>query len=299
MGEHDPLPTGYIVALAPDPKTGSLTAVSEASSQPGFHNQFHASGGWVWLSATSTRVYALWEISTSHIYSTYMTYAVGSDGQLGPGHLELVGESNAAVDADSGVLYSGDREYSDIPLRAYTLADGRLTRSGSSELCGGSILYGGIPLVAVNGWLLASGHAPTYSTKTVCSYEGPQLVPRADLGLNDSARAAVAVVPRTVFPLATDLTGGATAALVAMQFADPKGLGPYEVRLFRMDGNGGLELLDRVEGRGTLLFHPSGRFLYLSSTSGLKVFAITGQNQLELIQALGGGEGAMAVTLPS
>lgn len=97
-------------------------------------------------------------------------------------------------------------------------------------------------------------------TRVLCSYEGPQLTPRADLGLNASA--AVSVVPRTVLPPATDLASGAATALVAMQLAGPKGSGPYELRLFKMDGEGGLQLLDAVEGRGPLLFHPSGRFLY-------------------------------------
>jgi hypothetical protein len=299
VGDQDPLPTGHVVVLAPDPKTGSLTAVSEASSQPGYHNQFHASGGWTWLSATSTRVYALWQISTSHIFSNYLAYSVGSDGQLGPErHLVFAWGSNAVVDPESGVFYWGDREYSDIPLRADTVeADGRLTQLGSSDLCGSSLLFSGLPLVAVNGSLLASGSTQVFGARTVCSYEAPQLTPRADLGLSGSATAAVAVVPRTVLPLATELASGGGPALVAMQFPAPTRNEPSEVRLFRMDADGSLHLLDIAKATGTLLFHPSGRFLYLAGPTGLKVFAIRAQSQLQLVQELPGSEGPMAVTL--
>jgi hypothetical protein len=214
--------------------------------------------------------------------------------------VEPLGGTVAAVDGDSGVLYWGAPEAWNAPLRAGAIeADGRFTWVGSSDLCGSSILHEGNPLVAVNGWLLAAGSTSGYVTGTVCSYEGPQLTPRADLGLNVSVTAAVAVVPRTGLPLASDLAGSGTAPLVAMQLAGPKGGGPYEVRLFKMDGEGGLQPLDTIGGKGHLLFHPSGRFLYLSSTSGLMVFAINAQSRLELVQALVGGEGPMAVTLPS
>jgi hypothetical protein len=295
--ESDPLPIGYIVALAPDPKTGALTAVSEVPSKPGWHNEFQASGGWVWLSATSTRVHALWEISTSHIRASLMTYAVGADGQLGPGAKSSATGTNAAVNASSGVLYWGDREYDDRPLRADTVeADGRLTVLGSSDLCGSSLLYGGVPLVAVNGWLLASGATQKFGPETVCSYEGPQLTPQADFGLSPRVTTAVAVVPRTVLPLAAELASG-TPALVAMQFRASTGSEPSDVRLFRMDSDGSLHLLDTAKATGALLFHPSGRFLYLAGPTGLKVFAVRSQSQLQLVQELPGSEGPMAVTL--
>ena len=82
----------------------------------------------------------------------------------------------------------------------------------------------------------------------------------------------------------------------------------YEVRLFAMSDDGGLEPLDTVEPgyARQLLFHPSGRFLYVShapssssSLVGLTVYSIDAQGHLGVVQALDGGGGAMAVTSPT
>jgi 6-phosphogluconolactonase (cycloisomerase 2 family) len=80
----------------------------------------------------------------------------------------------------------------------------------------------------------------------------------------------------------------------------------YTLRVFAMGDDGGLEPLDEVTGRGRvgdILFHPSGRFLYLVRTSpnspaSLTVFAIDLQGHLEEIETLENAGGMMAASLP-
>jgi hypothetical protein len=83
----------------------------------------------------------------------------------------------------------------------------------------------------------------------------------------------------------------------------------HEIRLLEMSADGDLVPLDAVTGSWStkaLLFHPSGRFLYVSYAAyyedrpvGLSVYAIDAQGRLALVQTLedGGGHG-MAVTIP-
>ncbi len=82
----------------------------------------------------------------------------------------------------------------------------------------------------------------------------------------------------------------------------------YEVRLFAMSDDGDLEPLDTVEPgyAWQLLFHPSGRFLYVShaafyegSPVDLTVYSIDPQGHLEVLQTLEDGGGTMAVTSPA
>jgi 6-phosphogluconolactonase (cycloisomerase 2 family) len=90
---------------------------------------------------------------------------------------------------------------------------------------------------------------------------------------------------------------------------DTSATGRYEVRLFAMSDDGGLPMLDATTGPGWarhLLFHPSGRFLYLSlapspgsfSLDSLWVYSIDAQGHLGEVETLEGGGGTMAVTLP-
>ncbi len=76
-----------------------------------------------------------------------------------------------------------------------------------------------------------------------------------------------------------------------------------------MSDDGNLALLDTVTGPGyaaRLLFHPSGRFLYVSNSSSpgvslasLNVYTIDAQGHLALVQSVENGGGAMAATLPA
>jgi hypothetical protein len=296
-------PDPSIVAYAPDPLSGRLMTLSEMSSRPIWHSSRPVTGGWYWLSASSTRVYAVWQTVTYHdVYHTYVTHAVGNEGQLGPAHQEDFDEWDpepVAVDVDADVFFKGT--WTGGLTAHFVEPDGRLTQMGGSRLCVASTVDNVNPLVAVGGFLFASGYVGpgTAREKTVCSWEGPRLAPRANLGLQ--SHHAVAIAPR----VSTPSPASRPATLVAMEM-DVSTRGEYEVRLFAMSHDGDLEPLERITGPGWvrhLLFHPSGRFLYVShaaTSSGtparLTVYSIDPQGRLEVVQTLEDGGGAMAVT---
>jgi hypothetical protein len=304
-----------IVAYAPDPSSGSLKALSEASSNPIWCPScafWGRSQEWHWLSASSTRVYGIWETVTYHdTYNTYVTHAVGDDGRLGTAHVQDLSEwdpDGVAIDADSGVFYKGtERE----GLTAHLVEpDGSLEQMAASDLCLSSTLRSARPLAAVRGVVFAWSLVEP-DERTVCSWEGPRLTPRANLGLESDY--AVALPSRGVSGAASSSTASRAASLVAMRTSHPVSEGDpfgkkYEVRVFAMSDDGGLEPLDTVEPgyARQLLFHPSGRFLYVShakssssSTVDLTVYSIDSQGHLAAVQTLDGGGGAMAVTSPA
>ncbi|HEX9186563.1 MAG TPA: hypothetical protein VGB87_05815 [Vicinamibacteria bacterium] len=296
-GPYSPPRDGSVVAYAPDPSTGSLTTLSEAPVTHGME--------WYWLSASSTRVYGMMFRYTGHTYPRLVSFAVGGDGRLGPGSardFERDWDPWVALDADA----SPDVFYNSTPtggLAAHFVEpDGSLKQMGGSHLCFATGIDHPRPLAAARGFLFASALLSAASRETVCSWEGPRLAPRANLGLQ--AHRAVALVARDDASSPT-ATASATT-LVAMVLGSPASVN-HSVRLFAMGGDGDLAPLDTVTGPWRvrqLAFHPSGRFLYVShapydaeSLVGLSVYSIDSQGRLALVQTLEDGGGAMAVTL--
>ena len=290
-----------IVAYAPDPLSGSLTTLSEASSDPIWCKCCAAwgrSGGWYWLAASSTRVYGMWFTGTYHdTYHTYVTHVVGAGGQLGPAYQRDFGEwdpGEVAVDVDSAVFYKGT--YEGTLTAHFVEADGRLTQMGTSRLCLAATLGEARPLAAARGFVFASSYVD--DEDTVCSWESPRLAPRANLELRSTY--AVAFAPRS------GASSSSATTLVAMRMGTAA-MRPYEVRLFALGDAGALEPLDTVAPGypRQLLFHPSGRFLYAShaaspaaSSGSLTVYSIDSLGHLAVVETVPDGGGAMAVTLP-
>jgi 6-phosphogluconolactonase (cycloisomerase 2 family) len=242
----------------------------------------------------------MWLSGTYHDdYHTLVIHAVADDGRLGAAHEWDLGEDayRPAVDVDSGldVLYTTEAGR----LTAYVIEpDGRLTQTGASNVCLGSEAWVSLPLVAVRGFVFASGFVG--ADQSVCSWEGPRLAPRANLGLRSSY--AVALEPR-----GAAASSASARTLVAMRMDTPTG--QYEVRLFVMGHDGALQMLDAATGTGWvrhLLFHPSGRFLYVShakapgsaSLDSLSVYTIDPAGHLGAVETLADGGGGMAVTQP-
>jgi hypothetical protein len=177
-GRYSPPRDASVVAYAPDPSTGSLVTLSEATVSSGVE--------WYWLSASSTRVYGMAFRYTGHTYPSLVTFAVGSDGRVGPGSsrsFERDGDPWVALDADA----LPDVFYNSTPtggLAAHFVEpDGGLKQMGGSHLCLASGMDHPRPLVAARGFLFASALPPAPSKETVCSWAGPRLAPRANLGL--------------------------------------------------------------------------------------------------------------------
>jgi hypothetical protein len=299
-----------IVAYAPDPLSGRLTKVSEASSDPIWCRgcaTWGRSGGWYWLSASSSRLYGMWYTGTYHdTYHTYVTHAVDGEGRLGPEYQWDFDEWDpgaVALDVDAAVFYKGT--YTGGLTAHVAEPDGRLTRRGASHLCLASTTSDALPLAAVRGFVFARSYVD--DRNTVCSWEGPRLAPRADLGLDSGYAVAIALTGD-----GSSSAAGRPATLVAMRTSSSVGHGDsyktkYEVRLFVMRDGGTLELLDTVEPgyAQQFVFHPSGRFLYVShsagpygSTPSLTVYSIDPQGRLDFVETVQDGGGAMAVTLP-
>lgn len=305
-----------IVAYAPNPRSGSLTALSEAASDPIWCRgcaTWGRSGAWRLLSASATRLYGLWETGTYHdTYFTYVAHAVGPEARLGAAYLQEFEEGDdgeITVDVAADLLYKKGRS----GLSAHFVEpDGSLTPVGASRLCQASPVSSPTLLVAVRGFLFASDHhyAATGDEYRVCSWEGPRLTPRAAIGLQASL--AVAVVP-PLSPVAPG-TASRSAALVAMRTwysaEDPTSHATrHAVRLLTMSEAGDLTILDTVETADPrhLLFHPSGRFLYLAGDppqmggppASLAVYAVEASGHLALVQTLANGGGTLAVTVPA
>lgn len=294
-----------VVVYAPDPLSGALQTLSEASSDPIWCrgcSPWGRSGRWYRLTASSTHVYGMWSTGTYHdVYQTYVAHPIGDDGQLGSGYVREFGEWDpglvtVAVDSDRDVFYKVT-PYSDGLTAHFVEPDGSLRQMGASSLCFDAPLGASDPLVAVRGFLFASGgHHGEYA---VCSWEGPRLAPRAPLELDSRAQDAAALpLPEGAL---RSLPGERPVALVAM-------MAPT-LRLFAMRGSGDLTPLDSVQSEsGRPLFHPSGRFLYASrepnawsapgSPGRLTVYSIGPDGHLTAVQTLEDGGGTMAVTTP-
>jgi hypothetical protein len=302
-----------IVAYIHD-EQGRLLPVSEmsvwgAAGGAATDNPCHS--GWVWLSASSGRVYALWFSGSapagacSETNYTYLTSSVTIDGQLGPPYaqsfLDDADLGLVAVDVHADVFYKAGN--TDGTLIAHVVEpDGRLTQMGASRLCGTS--SGGYlitPLLAVRGFVFGAWLPHDEGGEAVCSWEGLRLAPRAKLTLRSGV--ATAFVPPS----------DAEPALVAMSNGPTPGY-PYpnhhEVQLFSMGPDGGLQLLDKADAPedvdvAQLVFHPSGRFLYVSYRtpdndhlygggyvgSGLRAYSIGSDGRLEMIENLNGAGG--------
>ena len=232
-----------------------------------------------------------------------MTHAVASDGQLGPVYAQSfesdVDPGEVTVDVHADVFYKAGTQVA--ALTAHVVEpDGRLTQMGWSDLCGTS--KGGLatPLLAVRGFVFA-GWSP-FESDTTCSWEGLRLAPRARFTLR--SQAATAFVPPS----------DAAPALVAMSSGPPTQSDHYpnhhEVQLFSMGPDGSLQLLDKADAPtdldvAQLVFHPSGRFLYVSyrtsdnsrryAGSSLRAYSIGPDGHLAMVESL---DGAGGYTLP-
>jgi hypothetical protein len=299
-----------IVAYAPDPFSGNLTTLSEASSNPIWCrccSPLHRAGDWYWLSASATRVYGMWGTTTYHDwYPAYVTHAVERNGQLGPAYVRDFGEwdwGQVTVDVDADVFY---KQGNTGVTAHFVEPDGSLRQTGASSVCSVSTLDEARPLVAVGGFLFASAYVGRHR-RFVCSWEGPRLAPRAKLAL-DSEYYGYAVALSAVGASGASSSPAASrpATLVAMRIGDGYHKG-YEIGLFAMR-DGDLQPLDAVESECAkrMLFHPSGRFLYVSHAGycwgnppeSLSVYSIDAQGHLEFVETVENGGGAMAVTTP-
>lgn len=287
---------GMVVTYAPDARDGALAWVSEATvSQAG--GWCGEPAGWDWLSGGVNRVYGLWHrrwgSAGHHLTYSYVSVPVAGDGQLGP-----VSRREFDVDTDPGLVtvdVRSDVLYKAANTRPPALGgftahviepDGQLTPMGWSNLCLAAriprLAYPR-PLVAARGFLFASASLEQPQRNTVCSYQGLRLRPLADLGF--SAYAAEAFVP----------ADDALPALVATSTTGPA------LRLFAMTGEGDLRLLDSEDlpdRAERLLFHPSGRFLYLVDTAArLRGYTVDSGGRLGLIESIDYAGGSMAITL--
>lgn len=293
-----------VVTYAPDPRDGALAPVSEATIS-------HAGGwcgdraGWVWLSGGANRVHGLsysrWGSAGRHLTYIYVSVVVASDGQLDsvsrrafdfdadPGHV--------IVDVRSDVLYKAANTPTTPGtinarggLRAYVIEpDGQLTPMGWTNLCVAATippLNPPRPVLAARGILFAQVSLEEPERKTVCSYQGLRLRSLAELGI--SSFPAKAFVP----------SSEAMPVLIAMAGTGPEG---PELRLFAMNGDGDLQLLDSEDlpnPCSRFLFHPSGRFLYVVDTAArLRSYSVDSAGQLEFIESIDDAWGSMAITL--
>jgi hypothetical protein len=290
-----------VVTYAPN-QHGMLELVSELTERVG--------DGWVAFSAGTTRLhsvrYANWGTSCRHTTYYYESVAVGGDGQLG----EETSPRPFPFDNEAGLFYVDPR--SDMLYKAGRTAawgglgglaahaiqqDGQLRQTGWTDLCAAATMpetwewSAAQPLVVARGFLFASVWIPSEG-RTLCSYQGPRLKPLADLAFNASA--AEAFVPASE----------SQSVLLAMGVEVPAGKATrYELRLFSMDPDGQLRLLDSEDLRHEvrrLLFHPSGRFLYVSDTDEtLFGYALGPEGRLELIETIDQVGESTAITLPA
>ncbi len=161
---HGPDPS--VVAYMADEQSGKLQTVSEATNLP-ITNTGSWLGGWVWLSASSDRVYALWLTTSGGGYHRnmydYVTHAVTSHGQLGPAYIRDLPEydpGDVTVDVNSNRFFKTTPDSGKGGFTAHVVEeDGQLTQSGWSNLCGPETLGDSArtPLVALRGFMLASG----------------------------------------------------------------------------------------------------------------------------------------------
>ncbi len=269
--------------------TGALRPVSEASSRPwpaSLGSCTFGDWGWTWLSASTGRAWGLWGYrfggGCQHERYVGVTHAVGADGQLGPAVVADLGYEfgGAALDPAADVIYrSHYAGYdSDGALTAHAVgSDDRLRITGLSRLCLASEAYQIQPLAAARGFLF--GQADT--TGTVCSWEGPRLAPRANLGVSASVAAAFSPA---------DATSPALLAMADNVYGSHWTDHRTELRLLSVRGDGRADLVDTVELAGRvsqLLFDPSGRLLFLADGDGRVLsYAVSSATPLEPIESV-------------
>jgi hypothetical protein len=223
-----------------------------------------------------------------------VTFSVTNAGRLGPAweHGFHEGGRQGVVDVRAHRYYSTRTFYGTTALIAHEIeADGRLTQTGGSNLCLAADISGSTPLVAARGFVFARA-TPSGDETTICSWEGPRLAPRANLGF--TAARAVAYVPDDD-RLPAQLVFAKTIPAGKDQPAR------YQLLLFTMSPDGDLHPQDTLETAAEnnwLVFHPSGRFLYANAGSTLEVFSVEPEGRLALVESLDRAAGLMAVTTP-
>jgi hypothetical protein len=274
--------------------SGRLVALSEGSSRPWGANVFGTDcwgDGWTWLSAGSGRVWGLWEsrfaFQCHHDSYTGVSHAVTTGGNLEAGVIGDIWEDwgAATLDPEADVLYKS-RYYTPGALTSHVVGpDGRLKSMGTTSLCVATEVLSVQPLVAVRGFVFGSIDAFGPDDAAVCSWEGPRLAPRANLGFEGSTAAAFS--PR-------DATSPARLA-IADDVLGPTPRYVYrrtDLRLLSLGGGGDVVLLDTVElprRVWQLLFDPSGRFLYVADELGtLRSYDVSSGTRLAPIESVPG-----------
>jgi hypothetical protein len=187
-----------------------------------------------------------------------------------------------ALDPGANALYVSREPplHGPAPLTAHVVrSDGRLAITGYADLCVASpVVIPIAPLLAVRGSVFGAAYL---DKDTVCSWEGPRLAPRANLGLAASLGAALSPVDETM------------AALLALAGDVRTRRGTYlrtDLRLLSMENGGGVALLATLELPSRVrqvLFHPSGRFLYAADEDAtLWTYSIGSGGRLEPIERL-------------
>jgi len=278
---------------------GALDLLSEAWSQPDT-GPFRFGNGWKWLAASPARVYALWTTrrggGAQHSSDAYVSHAVTAEGELGPAYLrQFLWDDPGYVTLDPGahVLYKAVPEWwvdstEREGLTAHAVeADGQLRQTGWSELCGELHVGRVEPLLAVRGWVFGSVY--TGRGDRVCSWQTLRLAPRGSLG-------DIGTVATGWTPSDEALPGMLAFAKAVLGRAPSYGLVRTDLRLLSLGSAAGPELVDLEEFptyARQLLFHPSGRFLYVSGDDGrLRVYAAAPQGGLEMVEDLPGAGGA-------
>jgi hypothetical protein len=233
-------------------------------------------------------VWGLWQYrfggGCQHDAYVGVTHVVTAGGGLGPAVSGDLGFEfgGTALDAGADVIYREHYAGYDSPgaLTAHVVGpDHRLRAMGWTTLCLASEVYEVRPLVATRGFVF--GHADL--TGSVCSWEGPRLAPRGNLGIDASTAAAFSP---------GDL---ASPALLAMtdDVAGPSPRHAYQrtiLRLLSVAHGGDVALLDAVDLKSRawqLLFDPSGRFLFVADEEGtLYSFGVSDGSRLEPIESV-------------
>jgi hypothetical protein len=277
------------IALYEADASGSLLARSEASSRPWELGHGYDCGnyGWTWLAASRDRVWGMWLSRYAggchHEAYTAITHAVTAGGQLEPAARgdSWIDSGWAAIDPAADLLYKsryGFLYYGPGALTAHAVEpDGRLRITGYSSLCAASEVSQVKPLAATQGFVFGSGDGEG----AVCSWEGTRLAPRANLGFAASEGAAFSPTDSTAATLLA-MSGDVRTPHYVYRRTD--------LRLLTMEGDGGVALLDTVELPSRvlqLLFHPSGRFLYVADEDGrLRTYAVSPGRRLDPIESV-------------
>jgi hypothetical protein len=275
------------IALYEADASGSLIARSEAWSRPWELGHGYSCGnfGWTWLSATRDRVWGIWLSrfggGCQHEAYTAVTHVAQAGGQLEPAARgdSWMDSGWATLDTGTDVLYKsryGFGQYGPGALTAHGAEpDGRLRITGYSSLCVASQVSEVKPLTATRGLVFGSD----YGEAAVCSWEGPRLAPRANLGFAASQGAASSP---------TDPTATTFLAMAGDVRTRQNVYERTDLRLLSMEGDGSVALLDTAELPSRvrqLLFHPSGRFLYVADEDdSLRTYLVSPGKRLEPIE---------------